>query len=186
MRDRLIRLYESTADALRESGRAWYPTAERVAAELGGDAVEQPKVAAIIAALSPQTRWRSNVEAANAVLWGDLAEARRHCYRANIDKADRIARGADPADVLGGPKVRAFWANLSGDTDAVTVDVWATRAATAGRRSDPGNAYARIANAYKAAAWAVGESPRDFQAIIWLAARPDGEHKRDLAALAAV
>jgi hypothetical protein len=54
---------------------------------------------------------------------------------ANRAKAWRIACGEDPDAVLSGPKVRAFFANIMGDVDAVTMDVWAARAAE-GRRNE--------------------------------------------------
>jgi hypothetical protein len=63
---------------------------------------------------------------------------------ANRAKAWRIACGEDPDAVLSGPKVRAFFANIMGDVDAVTIDVWAARAAE-GRRND--NAPVRAATA---------------------------------------
>lgn len=182
MTNRLIGLYvAASADTIFE-GRAWYPHAEGVIAELSKRyGIGRPAVAGVVAALSPQTRWRSNIDAAESVLAGDIDAARRHCYRANIDKAQAIAlQLGDPLDVLGGPKVRAFWANLVGSREAVTVDVWATRAATAGRLSAPTNAsYPRIARAYATAAEIVGESPRDLQAAIWLHVRPGAEHARD-------
>lgn len=96
---------------------------------------------------------------------------------ANRAKAWRIANGADPALVLGGPKVRAFFANITGDHDAVTVDVWAARAAEG--RDNPngptGGRYAAIADAYRLAAASRGVSPRECQAAIWVHVRGAAE-----------
>lgn len=59
----------------------------------------------------------------------------------------------NPLDTLNGPKVKAFAANLLGDTTQVTVDVWAIRAACQDR-SDEVNlshkgVYAKIEKAYQ-------------------------------------
>lgn len=66
-------------------------------------------------------------------------------------------------------KVPKFYANILGNTEVVTVDVWAARAAV----SNPpeviaGSFYRMIEEAYQNAATKVGFTPRDLQAICWL------------------
>lgn len=183
-RDRLVAAYEAADAEAVEAGRLWYPTGEAVVAKLAADyIVGIPAAAGIVAALSPQVKWRQNIESARSILAG---HGRVMGYDSNTAKARRIAAG-EPADkVLGGPKVRNFWANLRGSREAVTIDVWAQRAA-AGRDLAPpkGPQYLRIVKAYRAAAAQCGEVPRDFQAIIWLCTRPRAEHLRDVAAIGA-
>lgn len=185
MRDRIVRAYEGTSAALRTAGRLWYPTAEAVIAELSDRyGVSRGNTAAVVAALSPQTRWRSNIVAAEALLEGRRSIALAHAYPLNVAKADRVLSGDDADGVLGGPKVRAFWKNLAGNRNAVTVDVWAARAASGGQIDAPSPAqYLRIADAYAAAADMVGETNRETQAIVWLAVRPVSEHERDARAI---
>jgi hypothetical protein len=181
-RDRLLRRFETaSADAL-EGGGLWYPRAEAVIAELADrHGVARPRVAAIIAVLSPRQRWRKNVESAVRVLEGEAWRAAG--YAANRTKAERLAAGAPLADVIGGDKVTAFWANLIGSREAVTVDTWAARAAYGLDRPLPdqpkGTRYTRLARAYRAAAESAGIPPREFQAIVWLAVRPASEFEKD-------
>lgn len=185
MRDRLIRRYVEATGATIMAGRQWYPAAESVVAELSNQyGIGRPTVAAVIAVLSPQTRWRQNITAARAVLEGELSTARAHCYGSNVLKAVALLGNPGGTPILGGPKVSAFWANLVGSREAVTVDVWAARAATdRDVKSLKRARYERIARAYKAAADIVGETPREFQAIIWLATRPASEYTHDLRAI---
>jgi S-adenosylmethionine:diacylglycerol 3-amino-3-carboxypropyl transferase len=85
---------------------------------------------------------------------------------------------------LNGPKTVAFWRNITGDLDAVTVDVWAARAATGDRSRDRVTAkqYQTIAAAYRAAADIVGANPRDVQAAVWVHTRnqwrADGRYRQ--------
>ena len=48
-----------------------------------------------------------------------------HATREAVD--EEVFDFADPVDSFGGPKTRRFYLNISGDTEAVTVDVWALR-----------------------------------------------------------
>jgi hypothetical protein len=92
-----------------------------------------------------------------------------------LRKADAIAAGADPLDVLGGRKVRSFYRNIVGHTGHVTVDRHAV-AIVAGRpltdregkvleRIGP---YTYVAGAYRAAARRLGVAPTELQAVTWL------------------
>ena len=87
------------------------------------------------------------------------------------ERAGAIAAGARPLDVLGGDKTRAFYRAITGDREAVTVDVWAARAALGDWISLTPKRYGRISAAYKAAARRLGEDPRTVQATVWLVAR---------------
>jgi hypothetical protein len=96
------------------------------------------------------------------------------------ERAAAILNGARPLDVLGGYKVRSFYRNITGDTEAVTVDVWAHRAALgditlhANRSSSllrNGKRYRAIANAYRQVAPDYGLRPSEFQAATWVAVR---------------
>lgn len=182
MCDRLVRAYVRSEDDTRAEGRRWYPNAEANIASLAeAFGLGRPAVAGIVAALSPQQKWRTNLNSARLVLEGRVPSG----YGSNRRKAEALRDGASPFDVLGGDKVTSFWANLIGSGETVTVDVWAQRAATGKDLPPPsGPRYRAIADAYRAAATIVGETPRDFQAIIWLATRPQAEHRRDVEALA--
>lgn len=180
MRDRLLNIYSAAGGDVVEAGRLWYPTAENVIADLSREfSLGRPRVAAIVAVLSPRQRWRKNIEAARHVLEGEPWRA--VVYDANRDKALAIRDGADLASVIGGDKVTSFWANLIGSRTAVTVDKWAQLAALGHyhRHQPKHGRYERLVAIYRAAAEGAGETPREFQSIIWNAIRPAAEHKRD-------
>jgi hypothetical protein len=102
----------------------------------------------------------------------------------NREKAWRIAQGADPDDVLSGPKVCAFFANIMGDVHSVTVDVWAARAAE-GRENPHApkrRRYRLIAESYRRAGERRGMHPRDVQAAVWTVYRRTHGYQYDPAA----
>ena len=106
--------------------------------------LEVHKAAGVIAALSPRLAWRKNVEYAELAYMvhadivarknpllpqrGEVTEAffagMIPTLNANARKAFRILDGGDPDEVLGGPKVRAFYFTITNPTDprAVVVD----------------------------------------------------------------
>lgn len=171
---RLGRLYAQTTPSERAAGVAWYwratDTMDALAAEFGHT---RETVAAVCAILSPQCPWGRNVAGTRLVLdaharGGDWTECKSATvYGANVRKAFRYLDG--DASALRGPKVEAFAANLRGDLDYVTVDVWATRAAV--RRDLPGRDRAAIVKGYRLAAKRANVSPAEFQAIVWVRVR---------------
>ncbi len=184
MRDRLVRIFETASCVALEDGGLWYPRAEDVIADLSREfAIGRPRIAAVVAVLSPRQRWRKNIAGARAALEGEAWRAAG--YDVNRDKARALIAGAPLESIIGGEKVTSFWANLIGSRTAVTVDVWAQRAALGyfHRHQPKTGRYARLVEAYRAAATKVGVPPREFQAIIWLATRPAGEHIRDMEAI---
>lgn len=164
---------------------------------------EVRKAAGVIAALSPRLAWRKNVEYAKLAYMtyagiatqglmsmrtdGDISEAyfagMIPTLNANARKAFRILNGEDPEDVLGGPKVRAFYFTIVNPTDprAVVVDRHAiditfgqvlndqARGLALGRKG----AYDRVSELYRRAARIIsaelGEvwTPAQVQATTW-------------------
>lgn len=101
----------------RLDGMHWYDYARDYAASLDTDV---SRAAGILAALSPQQSWPVNKKMAAEFYGG-----RRDVHTTdNVVKAERILNGETPLDILGGPKVRAFYANIMGidTTEAVTID----------------------------------------------------------------
>jgi hypothetical protein len=187
----LLRVWDTADEDTRAYGAQWYGAAHARVAELAERySFTTAQAAGVIAALSPRVRWDENVADADYLLSvlederdglpvPDMV-ARRQSMRAfldNVETACKVAGSDDPLAVLRGPKQRAFYRNIMGDADGVTVDVWATRAATRGALNHPRNAgeYATIAAAYRRAARAVGVTPRDFQAAAWVAVRGAAE-----------
>lgn len=172
-----------------ETGRRWYPAARSIARDIGATlpaGMGERTAAKVIAALSPQLRWSLNVREARAMaaaaarmhgdpIFGDLGAygaayaAGRFSFPDARALAARLLSGERVH--VSGPKRGAFWRAICGDAQAVTVDIWAARAA--GYRPDRLTARRLriITSAYRRAARMVGETPRDLQAIVWLQVR---------------
>lgn len=175
MRRNLLRLYRRATPADLHEGRAWYSTAVRGCLAWSQQfEVDERVIACVIAAISPQCDWTTNLRIAFELLSGQTIVS-GGALRANVDKAKRVL--ADRSTTLetyfvGGPKVRAFAANLQGNADAVTIDGHAVQAAcndvTVTNGLHPPQ-YATVADVYRQCAAVVGERPCDFQAIIWCA-----------------
>lgn len=166
----------ASADQL-ERGRSWYQQAMMDAFAIASDtgyALET--VAGVIAALSPQTAWWQNLmlakQAASAgvMLQGHTGDSMR--------KVNAILQGAEPLDVLGGLKVRSFYANIiSGGLDAgVTIDrhAWDICTGLKGYAQSlsitPGR-YAAASECYSRAAGILSDldmTPAQLQATAWV------------------
>lgn len=172
---------EASPDEVRD-GLTWYDRAHNVAADLGrGPARNVWQAAGVLAALSPQSSWHANIGYATDA-YANGAESVGH-YDDATRKAGAILNGADPHDVLGGRKVRSFYANISEPErpGRVTVDRHAVAIALWGPQSrhhwklppvSPKllkriGTYQLIAAAYRGAARQLDILPHQAQAIAW-------------------
>ena len=138
-------------------------------------------VCAIVATLSPNSRWESNLEDSKNLLdavthrdgpssYDDLKVT---TYHANKLKAWCIAETGD-VSYLRGLKVTAFYYNLMGDAGRVTLDSHAfnaylgARVVGAKRKKIGIQEHEGAVKAFEHAARHYGETPSAFQAIIWL------------------
>ena len=151
------------------AGMDWYADAHSLALTLNANDVAE--ASAVIAALSPQLSWDRNVILAKRAYAGELDGG---CLPASIVKAHRILAGEAPLDVLGGPKVRSFYANIVDPTDSitVTVDRHAVDIAVDTRlgKASPGltpKRYLAWSQAYREAALVAGILPQQMQAVTW-------------------
>ena len=174
--DNLLRTWHAADEAIRQAGARWYEEAHaemRRIAERTGYTV--PVATGITAVISPFMSWDQNLLAAEAILTGQKANGFGH----NRVKAAAIMAGADPLQILAGPKVRAFYENIlyPGESDLVVVDRHIARLWCGG--TDRGQygcsapTYLRICADVRLAAHTVGERTYQFQAVIWLAARKE-------------
>ena len=156
--------YHASDARTRDTGRQWYAvartTAEAYARQYG---VDTCTAAGIIAALSPRQTWAHNLVMARQC----LARETLRGLGDPIRKACAIRDGAAPLDVLRGDKVRAFYRAICGDACAVVLDVWMLRAAGVVTAKPTPKQYQDIAECLTREALSVGESPVDFQAIVW-------------------
>jgi hypothetical protein len=171
----LRKLFAAATDADKAQGLNWYPNAEAGArAWAERMQLDARTVAAVIAAISPQCDWTSNLKIALEVIAGQ-PRVTGGALRANVDKARRIH--ADRAlDIVGyfkdAPKVSAFCQNLQGNGARVTIDTHAVQAAVNDplwRKSLHSQAYRIFADVYASVAKEFGLRPCDFQAVIWCA-----------------
>lgn len=160
----------STEDQ-REQGAKWYNEAQLVAALLAAQTGHTlDTAAAVLAHLSPRTFWAKTVQGATSLMIAGVAPGH---LGANVRRALGAMEAEKPLDTLHGPKVAAFAANILGDTDAVTVDVWALRVALGPDAPDSvtPKQYRLVADAYRAAAREAGVTPATIQATTWIVAR---------------
>ncbi len=171
---RILNAFDNASASDMAEGARWYSTARLTAAALAaGTKIGVGHAAGVIAALSPRVRWSTNVEAASTLISAagrTVVAPSVAGYSRNRDKAWAIANGGSPWEILGGPKVRSFFANIMGDDNAVTIDVWAARAAegVSNKRAPSGRRYTDLADAYRMAASARDVSPMVMQATVWV------------------
>lgn len=176
----------ATADDLRE-GLAWYQTAHNwCVSQARGRAHLVSRNAGIVAALSPMNAWGNNKRKAAELisLRGKVivlpGRPNGIGLGNNVAKAVAIYNGAEPLDVLGGNKVRAFYQTIldpQGDIDPV-IDRHAFDIAV-GERTDEKRrgilsrkgVYHEFAIAYREAAKIAGIGSAQMQAVTWIAWR---------------
>ena len=168
----IITMFQSASEEQEQAGRAWYPTAHRIADMMTDGDVRLG--AGLLAALSPQTTWDLNVRLACDAF--DTGRPAGHFGDA-LSKATRILAGLPPESVL--PMQRKtghFYRCIvdPSDKDAVCVDRHAHDAAvgtvygSADRGLGAAGRYNLIADAYREAARRLGEIPQVVQAVTWV------------------
>lgn len=151
-------------------------------------------VAGVIAALSPQTPWDSNIKLAESYFAGRQLKGipAIRIYKCNEILSAGVER---VADILNGPKTVAFYWNILGDSERVTIDTHATYSCFFGpeievrhgefltpfKSGNPKAAqYRFLESVYKVAARKTGLEPSTLQARVWAAVRDRkgrNEHK---------
>jgi hypothetical protein len=183
----ILAVYNGAFDHHLRFGLAWYPIAHRAALSMGGGRRQHlSRNAGILAALSPLNHWTNNLRKAQEVvsLRGRIVVEKGKPNGIglgnNVEKAIRIYHGADPLDVLGGDKVRAFYRTIldpTGDIDPVidrhAFDIAVGERTDAKRRGalNRVGVYNDFAKAYREAAKIAGIGSAQMQAITWVAWR---------------
>ena len=168
----LLDAYQSATADERSAGIHWYEDARSVIATLADDiGISRFVFAGVVAALSPRIRWNTNLDAATrmcraAISGEDMPVVAGFGHNREI--AWSIANGGS-ADLISGPKTRAFFNNLIGNEYEVTVDVWMLRAAGL-EVANKGN-MDNIADSVRRIARYRRLTPAQVQAIIWTVKR---------------
>lgn len=188
----VLRVYAKASVLQHEQGVKWYVRERDYGRALAdthwrkGSPRTLDHAIGIMAALSPM------------VPWDYAKQLALQCYRERglrgghfgqfVSKANLIYEGADPRDILGGPKVRSFYQALSSagtDPDVVVVDRHAAHVAMGDvlddrersnllRQTISRDGYQEVSNAYRRAARELGDengvslTPSQLQAIVWV------------------
>lgn len=177
----LIVCYARANEFDRTEGLYWYAQAHSDACKLS-ERYEVSIAAAcgVISALSPGSEWSRNLLDARELLSAFRAGSKIPPIgtygRRNVEKALACARGSDPLSVLGGQKVRAFYACILDPSNAseVCIDRHAKCAAYGIRKNRDANAlvtpaeYPFVAWHYRKLAERYGVLPHQLQAVIWV------------------
>ena len=157
-------------------GQAWYPEAWthclNVSKEYG---VSAQRVAAVMAVTSPRARWSKNVEATYSIVADSFIPdyMRQSSYGilgANARKGTQVMTDRYYSKLVTGEKVSAFYLNILGHTQPVTVDSIMSYAA--GYGSDVSKKIrSEVTEACHSLADGFGMTPRDTQAAVWIAYR---------------
>ena len=130
-----------------------------------------PQVAGIIAVLSPMVPWDTNLRWAYEVLTEN--EPKNYMLEVNLKKALRIKSGEHPSQVLGGLKVRSFYANIlrPHGTGSITIDRHMLRLIGHSKDQVTPKQYHVIAERYKQQARLHNLKPCAYQALLWCLTR---------------
>lgn len=189
--ERIARLYLQMPDHLREMGHEWYFNAHQLMMHIAKEYADAhpdvdlstERVAAIAAALSPQSSWGMNIRNVEML----LATGRAKVTPDHLEPALLILGGEDPREVLfdkrrSNPKVRSFFNNIinPATSTAVTIDrhAWgilfsdSKAIKRSGLRINKGE-YPWAEARYRAVAEPLGILPHQLQAATWLAWKPE-------------
>lgn len=180
----LLRIYESASREAVIGGMTWYDEAQDIVQKIAKSFRESPRIiAATIAVTSPMKRWDINIRDAKTIIEhvrnGELDESNIPVsgLRFNTRKAIQILRGEPIEEHLKGPKVNAFFENLLGNYEIITVDshsIWAWLGSEQrGSVKFPRSVYESAHKDFCKAADLTGFENAKFQAIIWMARKQD-------------
>jgi len=162
-RNRLLAIYAAATPGVRATGRLWYTFAHLAATELAlRYGYSMAVTAGVIAALSPRRRWAENLKLADDCLGGRRPRTLGSCARTACEIRNGLRLPVDQR----GPKTRAFYSSIMGDTESVVVDVWMLRALGSKTKLTPAR-YKELSDIIRRVAAEVGERPTHFQAIVW-------------------
>ena len=161
-----------------DSAESWYDEASDLASHLTtlGD-LSFDQACCIIAVFSIRQRWEKNVELATRFAKGE----RDLPVMGAIGRiADNIVSFDDPYSALNGQKTNSFARNISGDLDAVTIDVWMIRAVDLDTKKSLSKGMYNEVSASLIEASQIGVEfegktvylkPAQYQALVWIVIR---------------
>ena len=173
--ENILSCFESGTTNEITEGMHWYDETHNFALSLSPDNVWRG--AGVIAAMSANQKWE--VTYRNTIRAFESGTAIGHTpslhTREMCGQAERIMRGEHPLDVMGGQKVRAFASAIAdpAGSDIATIDRHAHDIAMGRVFSDKERKIGRVlfrtmSNHYREAAFEVGISVAQIQAVTWV------------------
>lgn len=167
----VLSVYDRATDEAYAAGIHWYDRAHALALELTPGDIW--KGAGILAAFSPQKKWKQNVKLARSAVETGNAHGSTMLFNG---WAQRILDGEHTLDVLKSPKVRAFAQTIAtGNSDWAVIDVHAQDIHYGRRRTEKqrpsiskAGRYMRISDAFIEASNLAGIPVAHMQAITWV------------------
>lgn len=160
------------------TARNWYIDTQQYIEQMFGDGADL--FTALLAATSPRVHvkisWDMAVRIYNEFNAGTIPSkiGLMGCHRPNVLRA----LSGQP---LQGNKVRAFYANLRGDLNQVTIDSWMLKLfrwfERGTKRVPTNNQYQKLAERFALVARNNGYEPAEFQAILWTWYREQAGYK---------
>lgn len=153
------------------TGAQWYPNARALVSDLADEfGYSTMAVAGVVAALSQQCRWSTNLTRARHVLSGGNTPG--GLPLAGL-KARLIRDGARPEDVLGprAYKVEAFYRALRGDDTAAVIDTWMLTAFGWEKEGYGPRQYRNLAAILQSESERLGLFTTTYQATVWCVVR---------------
>jgi hypothetical protein len=196
----VLYVYSTASPDDMSEGMNWYSEAfnycKRVSEDYG---IDIDRVVALVSVISPGLIWGGNLTIPEKIidLWQRGVPVHEwqgfQCWPKNLEKAETILNG--DLSVMNGPKVNAFFRNIKGETEPVTIDRWSIRVAMddpklGGGQIEPSGkqVYEALVNVYKEVGEIVGQEACDVQAVTWTVyrymyngrARKERERMREL------
>lgn len=173
--ENILAVWESATVEQREIGMGWYQDAQGICEDFAKVHGVTPEVAAgVFAALSPQNGYGANIALARRFLASGGTMTTGY-LSVGLDKAREIYAGGDIETILKGRvgfKTLNFFASIvSGGQDGVCIDRHAACLAWGERRKTVAlteRQYQEMVDAYTLAAWTVGITPAEMQAVTWV------------------
>lgn len=179
-------------EGVSKGGNLWYHGLYDGLTKVFNSSERAHRIVKLIAVFSPQTGIERNVRNALAVdhlfealggrvptaewIKAVMEKAGGWSYGNSIKAAQHILETGDMRTVTkgSGNKIKAYYANMMGDENAVTLDTWmlklfGLRGFATGPKGD--RQYAFLSDFITQQAKNAGLSPRDYQAAVWVAAQ---------------
>jgi hypothetical protein len=169
------KIVSSATPAQIEQATKWYLDAELLAHDIvsifrkRGISCNLENAASVISSFSPRQRWSRNVvQALEFAHGGEPAGLKNNLRMAQFSMVDGFK-------ALNGLKTNSFARNISGDENAVTIDVWMIKAAGLKKDSVNKTEYNLLSDAVRDVATEFKLTPRTTQALIWIVFRGSAE-----------